>query len=209
MSQLYVDLGEVEKGTKVLLSMNAVRKRDAKAIKKLSSFDPQYQSLQLEQLKVKLESKTLAESDDIGVLFTVLYYLKRQQAQRDSESDRKTFRVSSSTRESQIFQFFPVSQLFQLLVGVMEFAIMNDCDYLHKFTEQRHLNVATIENHLKELPLPQKMLYRRLVAFAIFKAGKHKKCYNYIKSNFVHFHKDQDWTFQLMSLIYSHLPMED
>ena len=189
------------------------RKRDVKARLK---FDAQHAALMLEQLKLKLNQETLSRQDDVSVMFDSLLNLRK--SLKPSTVKKKTLKFSKQRARfvtetqhhsaSSIRQYMPIGELFGVLVKVMEFGLTHKLDWVTRFGEKQYRSVAAIDNHLKEVTTEQRVKYRRLVAMCLYQAGKYIACFRYA-TQFLVYHGQAQWTWQLMSLLYPHLPVED
>ena len=118
--------------------------------------------------------------------------------------------VTETTQQqsASIRQYMPIGELFGVLLKVLEFGLTHKLLWVTRLSEKQYRNIAAIDNHLKEVSTDQRVKYRRLVAMCLYQAGKYITCFRYA-TQFLVYHGQAQWTWQLMALLYPHLPVED
>lgn len=73
-----------------------------------------------------------------------------------------------------------MKDLFKLLSGLLDFGLKNNLIWSLKFCERSFNNVASIENHLKEVSLTERIKWRRMIALCYYRSRKYRSCLKYI-----------------------------
>ena len=108
-------------------------------------------------------------------------------------------------KKSLVLSHIKFTDFFSLLQQSLEFCLVNQTAALKKFAREKLTKLPMIENHLKEVSLHEKLVWRRLNAYCLYSLGEFKRCFKYVIKYLVwtEVGNSSNWTWELMALLYN------